>query len=149
MKQKEERRHQRQLKVHEKTTYSQRLNAKSGALRKSITSPSTLDDQDLETTGGTVTRPDPSFAIAVTQRTHTDRHVEKESLDDYIAKKREMFLVEYALGVKRDEIKKLEQLAQEEERELELAERHLEEDAIMFDEFLKENDKNSVEAIKA
>jgi hypothetical protein len=51
--------------------------------------------------------------------------------------------------VKRDEIKKLEQLAQEEERELELAERHLEEDAIMFDEFLKENDKNSVEAIKA
>jgi type III secretory pathway component EscV len=165
----QERRHQRQLKVHEKTTYSQRLNAKSGALRKSITSPSTLDDQDLETTGGTVTRPDPSFAIAVTQRSdswmanvksllliaclhvsaHTDRHVEKESLDDYIAKKREMFLVEYALGVKRDEIKKLEQLAQEEERELELAERHLEEDAIMFDEFLKENDKNSVEAIKA
>jgi hypothetical protein len=61
-----------------------------------------------------VTRPDPSFAIAVTQRSdswmanvksllliaclhvsaHTDRHVEKESLDDYIAKKREMFLVE-------------------------------------------------------
>ena len=28
---------------------------------------------------------------------HPDRHVEKESLDDYIAKKREMFLVEVGL----------------------------------------------------
>lgn len=37
---------------------------------------------------------------------------------------------------------------QAEEKKLELAEQYLEEDAAMFDEFLKENDKNSVEAIK-
>ena len=39
-------------------------------------------------------------------------------------------------------------LIQAEEKKLELAEQYLEEDAAMFDEFLKENDKNSVEAIK-
>lgn len=37
---------------------------------------------------------------------------------------------------------------QAEEKKLELAEQYLEEDAQMFDEFLKENDKNSVDAIK-
>ena len=46
-------------------------------------------------------------------------------------------------------MRKLEEIAQAEERKLEQAEQYLEEDAAMFDEFLKENDKNSVEAIKA
>jgi hypothetical protein len=104
-----------------------------------------------------------------------DRQVEKESLADYINKKREMFLLQvmlsmqcfyleifvliipgtymyfikqYSLGVKRDEMRKLEEIAAAEEKKLELAEQYLEEDAAMFDEFLKENDKNSVEAIK-
>ena len=52
------------------------------------------------------------------------------------------------MGVKRDEMRQLEEIAIAEERKLELAETYLEEDAAMFDEFLKENDKNSVEAIK-
>jgi len=34
---------------------------------------------------------------------------------------------------------------QAEERKLELAEQYLEEDASMFDEFLKDNDKNAVD----
>lgn len=37
---------------------------------------------------------------------------------------------------------------QTEERKIEAAEQYLEQSAAMFDEFLKENDKNSVEAIK-
>ena len=37
---------------------------------------------------------------------------------------------------------------QAEEKKLEAAEKYLEESATMFDEFLKENDKNAVEAIK-
>ena len=45
-------------------------------------------------------------------------------------------------------MRKLEEIAQAEEKKLEMAEQYLEEDAAMFDEFLKENDKNSVEAIK-
>jgi hypothetical protein len=56
--------------------------------------------------------------------------------------------LQYSLGVKRDEMRKLEEIAQAEEKKLELAEQYLEEDAQMFDEFLKENDKNSVDAIK-
>ena len=79
---------------------------------------------------------------------NADRNVEKEDLAEYVAKKREMFLVQYSLRVKKDEMRKLEELAAAEERKLERAEHFLEEDAAMFDEFLKENDKNSVEAIK-
>ena len=58
------------------------------------------------------------------------------------------FFFQYSLGVKRDETQKLEEIAQAEERKLELAEQYLEEDAAMFDEFLKENDSNSAEAMR-
>ena len=89
-----------------------------------------------------------------------DRHFGKENLHDFIEKKREMFLVQYALGVKREEMRKLEEIAQvcsfleeisqnkAEEQKLLDDEKALEEDAAKFDAFLKENDKNSVEAIK-
>jgi hypothetical protein len=56
--------------------------------------------------------------------------------------------MQYSLGVKRDEMRKLEEVALAEERKLELAEQYLEEDAALFDEFLKENDRNASEAIK-
>ena len=42
----------------------------------------------------------------------------------------------------------LSHYSQTEEKKLESAEKYLEQSATMFDEFLKENDKNSVEAIK-
>ena len=41
----------------------------------------------------------------------SDRQIEKEDLAKYVSNKREMFLVQYSLGVKRDEIRKLEQIA--------------------------------------
>merc|ERR550532_745547 len=87
---------------------------------------------------------DQDYALAVAK----EMSVEKESLPEYIAKKREMFLVQYSLGVKRDEMRKLEQIALAEEKKLEAAEKYLEQDAQQFDEFLQENDKNSVQAIK-
>ena len=59
-----------------------------------------------------------------------------------------MFLVKYAISVKREEMRKLEKLAREEEQKLMVAEQCLEDDAVTFDLFLKENDKSSVEAIK-
>lgn len=55
---------------------------------------------------------------------------------------------QYTVAIKRDEIQKLESLAAEEEAKLEKAEQYLEKDAAMFDEFLKENDKNSAQALK-
>nr|CAB3228545.1 coiled-coil domain-containing protein 37 [Phallusia mammillata] len=102
------------------------------------------EDQLEESTPDLALKDDPGWTLAVTR----DRNVEKEDLAEYVSKKREMFLVQYSLRVKRDEMKKLEELAAAEERKLERAEHFLEEDAAMFDEFLKENDKNSVEAIK-
>ncbi|KAI9220489.1 hypothetical protein BC828DRAFT_383406 [Blastocladiella britannica] len=86
-------------------------------------------------------------AMLISQQSK-DRQLGKENLHDFVAKKREMFLLQFALGVKKDEIKKLEHIAQAEEQKLLDDERSLEEDAAKFDAFLKENDKNSVEAIK-
>ncbi|XP_059171790.1 cilia- and flagella-associated protein 100-like [Physella acuta] len=137
----EERMRQRELKVHEKTTYASRVCFRPASL---IHPPESDSDDEVESDKAVAVKDDPQFTIAITR----DRHVEKESLSEYIAKKREMFLVQYSLGVKRDEMRKLEEIAQAEERKLELAEQYLEEDAALFDEFLKENDKNSVEAIK-
>lgn len=144
---KQERINQRSLKVHEKTTYTSRVNAKTAAMRKIADDSEDEfieEEKKKEKDGVIAVKDDPQFTLAITR----DRHVEKENLADFISKKREMFLVQYSLGVKRDEMRKLEEIAQAEEKKLELAEQYLEEDAAMFDEFLKENDKNSVEAIK-
>mmetsp|Transcript_9230 Transcript_9230/g.19522 ORF Transcript_9230/g.19522 Transcript_9230/m.19522 type:complete len:542 (-) Transcript_9230:246-1871(-) len=77
-----------------------------------------------------------------------DRRQEKENMAEFIAKKREMFLVQMSLDTKREEIRKLEEKAQMKEEALKKSEQMLEEDAIRFDTFLKENDKKAHEAIK-
>ena len=77
-----------------------------------------------------------------------ERRQEKENMADFIAKKREMFLVQMSLDTKREEIRKLEEKAQMKEEALKKSEQMLEEDAIRFDTFLKENDKKAHEAIK-
>lgn len=60
-----------------------------------------------------------------------------------------MFLIQYALDMKRSEIQRLEMLATKEEAELERAEKTLEKDSALFDEFLRENDRSSVQALRA
>ncbi|XP_014678280.1 PREDICTED: coiled-coil domain-containing protein 37-like [Priapulus caudatus] len=141
-KRKEERAKQRSLHVHEKTTYAARLARKGGKL-----APDDVAAEDEEAAveeSPAVGADDPAFALSVTR----NRKIEKENLAEYIEKKREMFKIQYALGVKRDEMKKLEDMVTAEERRLERAEKRLEQDAVAFDEFLKENDKNAVEAIR-
>jgi hypothetical protein len=76
------------------------------------------------------------------------RRAEKENMTEYIAKKREMFLVQMSLDTKREEIRKLEEKAQLKEEALQRSEQMLEEDAMRFDAFLKENDKKAHDAIK-
>jgi hypothetical protein len=76
------------------------------------------------------------------------RHQEKENMTEFIAKKKEMFLVQMSLDTKREEIRKLEEKAQMKEEALQRSEQMLEEDAMRFDAFLKENDKKAHEAIK-
>jgi hypothetical protein len=82
------------------------------------------------------------------QPTMSSRHQEKENMAEFIAKKREMFLVQMSLDTKREEIRKLEEKAQMKEEALQRSEQMLEEDAMRFDAFLKENDKKAHDAIK-
>ncbi|KAL3139582.1 Cilia- and flagella-associated protein 100 [Trebouxia sp. C0009 RCD-2024] len=78
----------------------------------------------------------------------TRRPQEKENMNDFIAKKREIFLVQMSLDTKRAEITKLEERALQREEALKKSEQMLEEDALRFDAFLKENDEKVQEAIK-
>lgn len=144
-KKKNERVRQRGLKVHEKTTYTTQINARTKAMiRPAGDEEDDLSDSEKNSETDSVNEDNTNFVLATTK----DRHVEKENLDEYISKKREMFLVQYSLGVKRDEIRRLEEIAQAEEKKIEISEQYLEEDAARFDEFLRDNDKNAVEAIK-
>ncbi|XP_076870260.1 cilia- and flagella-associated protein 100 isoform X2 [Brachyhypopomus gauderio] len=77
-----------------------------------------------------------------------DHNIGKETTREFLNRKREMFYLEHALAVKTGEIQQLEEMANHEERKLAKAEQLLEEDTNLFDEFLKENDRNSAEAIK-
>jgi AraC-like DNA-binding protein len=70
----------------------------------------------------------------------------KESLPDFIAKKKELFLLQMSLNIKREEIEKLDEKTRLKEETLRKSEKILEEDALRFDVFLKENDKKAQEA---
>merc|ERR1711871_1460597 len=85
---------------------------------------------------------------AATASLNTERRREKENMAEFIAKKREMFLVQMSLDTKRAEIRKLEEQAQQREEALRKSEQMLEEDAMRFDAFLKENDYKAVDAIR-
>lgn len=71
-----------------------------------------------------------------------------ETASEFLAKKREIFLVQMSLDTKRSEICKLEERAQQRESALKRSEDMLEEDAMRFDAFLKENDSQVQQALK-
>ncbi|XP_073708370.1 cilia- and flagella-associated protein 100 [Garra rufa] len=125
------------LPVHEKMTFAGRTRAGQTRLRKELKEENTITHthEQLKIT--------PAWRVSM-----KDPNIDKGGMNEYITKKRELFLLEYSLAVKKGEIQLLEQMAEEEEAKLTKAEKFLEDDAILFEEFLKENDKNSVEAIK-
>ncbi|ETW02448.1 hypothetical protein H310_05957 [Aphanomyces invadans] len=138
-KKEEERVRNSKLKIHEKiTNSSQRGNIRRFHFEES--------SQDL----GTITQSKQTRGLvaAATAAISSDRRREKENMTDFISKKREMFLVQMSLDTKREEIRKLEEKAQLKEEALKKSELMLEEDAVRFDTFLKENDKKAHEAIK-
>ncbi|KXZ43883.1 hypothetical protein GPECTOR_78g71 [Gonium pectorale] len=92
--------------------------------------------------------PKPATTLAASSVGTLDRRKEKENMADFIAKKREIFLLQMSLDTKRAEIKKLEERARQREEALKKSEQMLEEDALRFDAFLKENDEKVQEAIK-
>ncbi|XP_044512807.1 cilia- and flagella-associated protein 100 [Gracilinanus agilis] len=90
----------------------------------------------------------PSYRPNLCPPVVADKQAERDNLATYIEQKRQMFLIQYALDMKKEEILRLEMLATKEEMKLEKAEKFLEKDATLFDEFLKENDRNSVQAMR-
>ncbi|KAE8900967.1 Cilia- and flagella-associated protein [Phytophthora fragariae] len=129
------------LKIYDKTTASSKI----GNIRRfrSDDAPTGLDNYSVSQSRRTR-----GLVAAATATISNDRLREKENMADFIAKKREMFLVQMSLDTKREEIRKLEEKAQLKEEALKKSELMLEEDAVRFDTFLKENDKKAHEAIK-
>lgn len=132
------RKEEREAAVHEKHTHASRINHLTAQTRRFV----------LKETTGPNEKSDYDINKDWTLETTKDHPFGKEGIVEYINRKREMFLVKYAISVKREEMRKLEKLARDEEQKLVIAEQCLEDDAITFDLFLKENDKSSVEAIR-
>jgi len=108
----------------------------------------TLRLKEMTGDAGSGNPPRDGLASTAAAGVMNERRQEKEIMTEFIAKKREMFLVQMSLDTKREEIRKLEEKAQMKEEALQKSEQMLEEDAIRFDTFLKENDKKAHEAIK-
>lgn len=138
---KEEQRHaHKSMRIWEKTEYSSTLtNA-----RKAIGDlPADVDPVSYRKA-----RESKGLVTAATAAIARDRRRERESMADFVSKKREMFLVQMSLDIKREEIAKLEHKAAQKEEALKRSELMLEEDAIRFDAFLKENDQQAHDALK-
>ncbi|XP_041701364.1 cilia- and flagella-associated protein 100 isoform X2 [Coregonus clupeaformis] len=137
--------HQRQqiLKDHEKSTYAGRIQAKQANLRQELRQGQDEMYPTSSSKAVSTLRDDPAWRKAAVLNSN-----DRENISEYITKKREMFLTEYSLAVKREVIHKMAEVATKEENRMQQAETFLDEDTAMFDGFLEENDKNSVEAIK-
>jgi hypothetical protein len=104
------------------------------------------------------------------ERIFRGRRQEKENMAEFLAKKRDMFLIQMSLDTKKQEIQmyyssisfssvsfssldsssrnRLEEKAQMKEDALKKSELMLEEDAMRFDAFLKDNDRKAHEAMQ-
>ncbi|KAL2103886.1 hypothetical protein ACEWY4_000754 [Coilia grayii] len=136
----QERKHQKQMKVHEKSTYLGKLQGKRTEFRRQLRK---WENEADTSTSHPSLKTDPCWRKAAIHE-----QTDKDSIHAYMKKKRDMFFLEYSLAVKQEVITNLTEIAKAEENRLDRALQYLDEDAAMFDEFLKENDKSSVQAIK-
>uniref|UniRef100_A0A0P6J4M4 Coiled-coil domain-containing protein 37 n=1 Tax=Heterocephalus glaber TaxID=10181 RepID=A0A0P6J4M4_HETGA len=141
-----EREQKKKMRVHEKMTYASKLSAKNSSLRQELQLQEEMDAQallakvkQLQTFGDNT-----AWKLIMTK----EKKLEPDSISKYIDQNRKMFLIQYSLDMKRSEIRRLEMLATWEETKLEQAEKSLEKDAALFDEFLRENDRSSVQAMR-
>merc|ERR1711948_60201 len=99
---------------------------------------------------------DAQLAVQMATKTSTgradsvgrDARREKENVSDFVAKKREMFLVQMSLDVKKAEILKLDEKAKQKEEALKKSQQMLDEDVTRFDQFLQNNDAKAHKAMK-
>ena len=128
----DERRKQRQLKVWEKGVNKDR----AGALRW-------IDEIQAEGAEGPITVAEAAQAALVTDRVRA-----KESVQKTIEKKREMFLLQMQIDIKKEEIKKIEQFGQLREYGLKNSEDMLIDDMNKFNEYWDDCKRQSHDAMK-
>ncbi|XP_060239727.1 cilia- and flagella-associated protein 100 [Meriones unguiculatus] len=145
----EERQQKKIMRVHQKMTYSSKVSAKQTSLFRELQLEEEMEDVDLiaEIQQLNNFRNNTVWKLAMTLGA-AEKNIETETLNAYLKRKRTMFLLQYALEMKRNEIQRLEMLAIREENRLKRADKALEKDAALFDEFLRENDRNSVQAMR-
>jgi len=80
--------------------------------------------------------------------TPIEQNQTRERMIDFIAKKREMFLVQMTLDTKQKEIRRLEKYAETTAQGLEMSKAMLEEDIQKFQEYLNKNKMNCQKAMK-
>lgn len=125
----------KQLKVWEKTTASSRVHKNRRV------------DNDIDEAGfGTETAKQVRSTRA--ESLGRDPRREKENVSDFVAKKREMFLVQMSLDVKKAEILKLDEKAKQKEEALKKSQQMLDDDVTRFDNFLQNNDQKAHKAMK-
>mmetsp|Transcript_30133 Transcript_30133/g.65119 ORF Transcript_30133/g.65119 Transcript_30133/m.65119 type:complete len:573 (+) Transcript_30133:176-1894(+) len=135
----EERERVKGLRVWEKTTASSRVNYRSRRAPHSAREPMTNTEAGRK---------------GKTPRGHFEglgeREIrrEKENIADFVAKKREMFMVQMSLDVKKAEILKLDERGKHKEEALIKSEQILNEDNDRFDTFLISNDDKAHRALQ-
>jgi hypothetical protein len=103
---------------------------------------------DIDPSALAKARESKGLVSAATAAIARDRKKDKETLTEFVEKKREMFLVQMSLDIKREEIAKMEATAAAREAALRGGELRLEEDAVRFEAFLKDNDAQAHDALK-
>ncbi|XP_027711604.1 coiled-coil domain-containing protein 38 [Vombatus ursinus] len=121
-------------KVHEKTTFSSRMKNRSHLGEINIPTETASCEIGL----------DSAIILSVIERS-TDT---KKSLQEFIHDQRERFMLEYTLATQRKTMMKLQKCMEIQEQQFLNAEKRLQEDAFAFEEFLRENDQKSVDALK-
>ncbi|XP_028941264.1 cilia- and flagella-associated protein 100 [Antrostomus carolinensis] len=143
---KAERERMKTMKIHEKITYSTKIKAKPKGLRKALQKEEEEEARKQATNekGLKTLLESGSWKTAI----KNNYSLGKETLHDYINNRKDIFLLEYAMAVKRDEMQRMKNAAKNEERKVEKAEYDLEKNVAMFDEYLKKGDKICIQVLK-
>ncbi|GAB1295501.1 Coiled-coil domain-containing protein 38 [Apodemus speciosus] len=133
---KRERMKNHNMKIYQKTTFSSRMKSRSHLGQLAFFA---------EAGGSSYERLglDPTLILRLTEG--ADR---KRTVHEFINDQRDRFLLEYAVSTKKNTIKRFERLIAMKENQLKKAEKKLQDDALSFEEFLRENDQRSVDALK-
>mmetsp|Transcript_65699 Transcript_65699/g.182882 ORF Transcript_65699/g.182882 Transcript_65699/m.182882 type:complete len:579 (-) Transcript_65699:193-1929(-) len=126
------------LRVWEKSTASSTVSASVRRSRR-------VDDSDDAQLADMVAK---QTRGARTESIGRDPRREKENVTKFVAKKREMFLVQMSLDVKKAEILKLDEKSKQKEEALQKSQVMLDEDVTRFDAFLQSNDQKAHKAMK-